>query len=305
MKQSNDKPIDVIGLGTILVDHQVVLSKFPDADTKNPITNDRYQVGGPVPTALAMLRRLGMQCDFIGKWSHDAFGQMIMDDLKLLDINCDESIRAKKGRTGFAHVWIDASSGSRTVAYSRGDLGEITLGEIASCKFSACRVLHLDGWSGDAAKIAAQQAKAAGATIVLDAGSPKSGTADLLPYVDVINCPTRFAREFFGIDDEAEAAQQLIATGINRAIFTNGDAGATCYSADETFHVPAFSVEAVDTTGAGDVFCGGLIYGILEQFEWRMTVLFASACAAMKCRSLGNRDALPALDAILDFMHNA
>ena len=288
MQTKEQTSCDVIGLGTVVVDHQVVLPEFPCVDTKHEITADRYQVGGPVPTALAMLRRFGKQCSFIGKWADDSFGQMIAEDFRKTGIESDHSVVFSEGRTGFAHVWIDQSTGSRTVAYCRGDLGEIAVREIENCDFSNCRVLHLDGWSGEAAKFAAEKAKAFGAKIVLDAGSPKPGTEALLPLVDVINCPTRFAHEFYGIDSREDAARRLLDSGVGTAVFTNGSAGATCYGADGSFHTPAFAVNATDTTGAGDVFCGGVIYGILEGLDLRLTIRIAAACAALKCQSLGN-----------------
>lgn len=298
-QQSNN---EVIGLGTILVDHHVLLSRFPDIDTKNPISDDRYQVGGPVPTALAMVRRLGKSCQFIGKWSNDAHGQLISEDLAEHDIGIRSAIIREKGRTGFAHVWIDNSNGSRTVAYSRGSLGEVLVDEISHCDFSNCRVLHLDGWSGTAAIYAAGQARAAGATVVLDAGSPKPATSSLIPFVDVINCPARFAFEFFGVDDQQEAARRLLDLGIESAVFTNGSSGATFYSENQTIHQPAFKVVARDTNGAGDVFCGGLIYGILQSYSADKTIEFAAACAAIKCQAVGNRETLPTIESVEEFI---
>ncbi|MCA9216819.1 MAG: carbohydrate kinase family protein [Planctomycetales bacterium] len=297
---SDDVP-EVLGLGMVVVDHQVVLPSFPSIDTKNQIESDRYQVGGPVPTALAMVCKLGNKAKFIGKWSDDAFGRIITADLQDYGIDFDSAMARSQGRTGFAHVWIDQSTGSRTVAYLRGDAIEVD--DVTDIDVDGCKVLHLDGWSGEAAWMLASKAKASGATIVMDAGSPKPWTATLLSLVDVVNCPKSFATEFYGITGEHDAAARLINEGVTMAVFTQGSRGATAYRSDGKFHIPAFPVSAIDTNGAGDVFCGGLIYGLLQSYSPEETVRFASACAALKCQAMGNRESLPSLDAASALMN--
>ena len=79
---ADHEQISIFGLGTVVVDHQVVMEELPAADTKGEVITDRYQVGGPVPTALTLLRRLGMQATFLGRWADDPFGEMIERDLR-------------------------------------------------------------------------------------------------------------------------------------------------------------------------------------------------------------------------------
>ena len=104
-----------------MVDHQVYLNQFPDADTKCEILEDRFQVGGPVPTALALLSKWGHSTSFQGTWGQDAYGEMIEEDLQGNRIHLAGSC-AKAGRkSGFAHVWIERTTGRRTIACHRGD----------------------------------------------------------------------------------------------------------------------------------------------------------------------------------------
>ncbi|MCA9198426.1 MAG: hypothetical protein KDA87_12855 [Planctomycetales bacterium] len=286
---------EVLGMGTVLIDHQVVLEHYPVANTKNPISLSRYQVGGPVPTALAFLRRMGVGCQFIGKWACDGFGQQIQDDFVREGIDFRRSIISPDSfaHTGFAHVWIDQQTGDRTVAYSRGTCGHIDPHEIQGEPLASQRLLHLDGWSAAASTKIAQQFQANGNLVVLDAGSPKPNLDQLLPHVTLINCPERFCQEYFGHSDNHRAAVALLDMGIKIVVFTAGARGAKLFTADQHCVQPAFPVRAVDTTGAGDVFCGALSFGLLQAWPLDRVLRFAAAAAALKCRQLGNRDALP------------
>lgn len=295
--------IDVMGLGTVLVDQQVVLRAYPEADTKVPVQKYRQQVGGPVPTALVQLARFGKQCSFIGTWGDDAFGQYVRDDLRAERIRLDHSIEQANGSTGFAHVWVDAETGSRTIAYCRGGVDPLMSQDVP--KELACGVLVLDGWSGEAAIAAAERVKSRGGRVFLDAGAPKEGTLALLPFVDVMNAPERFASQFSltrDVTDEAQVARILLEQGVGAIVFTKGSRGASYHAANERFDQRAFPIDAVDTTGAGDIFSGGIVFGLLEGWSPRKLVRFAAATAALKCQQLGNRDALPNLDEVERFL---
>lgn len=76
------KSFSILGMGTVVVDHQVVVRELPEPDAKAEILSDRFQVGGPVPTALALLTRFGASTSLIGKWATDRWGEMIEDDLE-------------------------------------------------------------------------------------------------------------------------------------------------------------------------------------------------------------------------------
>jgi len=313
---------DVAGLGTILVDHQIFLDTYPAHDTKTEINSDRFQVGGPVPTALVVLSRFGKTCQFMGRWGKDTFGELIEADLRRERVNFDAAVCARAESSGFAHVWVDRATASRTIVFSRAraesdtvgmntaeidtaeiNTAEINTAEIDEKSFSQCRLLHVDGWSSGAAIKAAECVKRNGGKVFLDAGSPKPGLRDLLPLVDVVNAPQRFAKLFFATDDTDEAAHRLRDMGCETVIFTHGADGAVLYNSDGRIEQPPFSVTAVDTTGAGDVFCGAFLYALLEEWSAADSLKFAAATAALKCTRIGNRAALPTKEDVLDLMN--
>ncbi len=297
-----DGNYDVAGLGTILVDQQVFLDTYPALDTKTEVNSYRFQVGGPVPTALVLLSRFGKTCQFAGRWGKDTFGDLIESDLRRERVHFDAASCARADSTGFAQVWVDRATASRTIAFARARR-EIDEAEIDERTFSRCRLLHLDGWSSQAAINAAKCVKQNGGQVFLDAGSPKPGLSDLLPLVDIVNAPERFASLYFATDNTDEAARRMQDMGVETVIFTHGTGGAVLYNSAGRTEQPAFPITAVDTTGAGDVFCGGFLYALLEDWTPGDCLKFAAAAAALKCTQVGNRDALPTLEHAMDLMN--
>ncbi|MEM7146586.1 MAG: carbohydrate kinase family protein [Verrucomicrobiota bacterium] len=290
-------PFSVIGLGTVVVDHQIILHGFPEPDTKCEISSDRYQVGGPVPTALCLLNRLGARTTFHGRWAEDHFGEIIEADFLANNIDFDPPPHTSNARSGFAHVWVEKDTGRRTVAASRGS-HTVSSDEIDTARFTAHDALHLDGWSGPAAIEAATIMRNAGRKVFMDLGSPKPNLPDILENVDTLNCPARLIPILFETNDLSEGATKILALGPKEVTITDGENGARYFSSSDTVAHPGFPTHAVDTNGAGDVFSGALIYASMNHWPPERKLAFACAAAALKCRKLGNRDALPLLEEI-------
>lgn len=286
---------DVVGLGTVLVDHLVQVARHPEVDTKHASLSSRFQVGGPVPTALAVLARFGRRCAFVGNWGDDALGDQIERDLREQGIDFGGSRRRANGATGFAHVWIEQETGRRTLVSSRSEL-PIEPDELEAELLKRAPALHLDGWPGAAARRAAEIVRGNGGLVSLDTGSPKPGMMELIGMVDVLNCPRRSLQHFFGSAEVEPGVQKLLAMGPRIVTVTDGEQGAWIGTPSELVFEPAFAVRAVDTNGAGDVFSGALIHAALAEWSPRMVLRFAMGAAALKCRGLGNREPLPTLE---------
>jgi ribokinase len=142
-------------------------------------------------------------------------------------------------------------------------------------------------------------------TTVLDGGTFRSGTADLLPLIDHLVVSEKFALQAGGGNEPRRALEKLLRHGAQAVTVTVGERGSHTLSREgEEFHQQAFPMDAVDTTGCGDVFHGGYIYGLLQGWELRRTVRFAAACAALKTRALGGRTAIPTLAEVEAFLAN-
>lgn len=290
----------VHGLGLTVLDQQMFLREYPPVDAKVFAEGSRTQVGGPVPTALAQLRRFGTQCRLLGTWGEDPAGREIESDLSQTGIDFDPATCRSAGGSGVAHVWIESSTGRRTVASLRPEREpEVAAGGAFG---RSARVLHLDGWGGDAAFAAAAAANEQGAVVILDSGSMKPSTARLLPLVAVLNTPLRFLLEFCGTANPRDGARRVLDLGPRLVTVTDGERGAGVYTAAVAEWLPAFPVRAVDTCGAGDVFCGGLVYAVLAGAEPLEALRFAMATAALKVTRLGNREALPTRSEVESFL---
>ena len=294
-------PFSILGLGTVVVDHQVRLQFLPEPDTKAEIISDSYQVGGPVPTALALLSLFGTKTSFIGRWSTDEQGHIIKSDLKQSDIDTQFAVVKPEARSGFAHVWVEAETGRRSIAAYRGS-HVVQLEDLEGINWTDYHALHLDGWSTQAAIIAAKKMKAAGGRVSLDLGSRKSDLADLLGSVDAVNCPLNLIKKLYPSESLEQAAMRLIDTGVSELTVTNGKCGAWLIDADGINYQKAFSVKSLDTNGAGDVFCGAMIYGSMMEWKSDRRLRFAAAAAAIKCCNIGNRNALPNFQQIESFL---
>ncbi|MDG2391442.1 MAG: carbohydrate kinase family protein [Planctomycetaceae bacterium] len=284
----------IFGLGTIVVDHQLFVDHFPVVDTKIEATESRLQVGGPAPTALVFLSRLGHDCTFAGLWGDDHFGTIIEEDLQHERVNFFPASRQQGIETGTAHVWVEQSTGSRTIVCNRVTENAKPLEELAT-HLPQAGVLHLDGWPAETSFRFAQSAKSNGCTVFLDTGSPKGRTDELLQFVDVVNAPRRFLTQFFQDDDIESGARRLLESGPKMVTITDGVQGAWVFTQQETNYRPAFTIVTKDSTGAGDIFSGALIHACLQQWTPERILEFASASAALKCQQQGNREALPTL----------
>ncbi|QDV18340.1 Ribokinase [Gimesia panareensis] len=285
---------DVVGLGTVVVDHLVMLAQHPPQDAKTNIISDAYQVGGPVPTAQVLLSRLGKQCAFIGSWGDDQFGPLIAQDLTAENLDLEASRLLPGTRSGYAQVWIDEQAGTRTIACYRPDHW-LQPEDLDLEVIHQARLVHLDGWPQETCLYTAQVAREAGVTVCLDAGSLKPGMETLIPYLNVMNCPRRFLSEYLQTDDVVAGGMALLEQGPELVTVTDGVRGAWLFSREGCLHCAALPVLSLDTTGAGDVFSGALLYGLLETWPLDRVLKFACVTAALKCERLGNRDALPRL----------
>jgi len=289
----------VAGLGLIVLDQLVYVDSYPACDTKSFGSNAIVQVGGPVPTALSQLRRLGITIRFVGSWADDLNGHALEQHLTNSGIEFERIACRTSRTTGFAHVWIEASTGRRTVVAVPPDHVPDPVGAASIARPAS--ILHLDGWGGDAAVAAAEAVHAAGGRVTLDAGSVKPATERLLPLVTLLNAPKRVISSFCGTSDVERGARDLLTAGPKMVTVTDGENGAGVFTSDVAEWQPAFPVRAIDTCGAGDVFCGGMIASMLFGMKPIAALEFAMATAAIKVSRHGNRD-LATYDDVTDFL---
>jgi len=292
---------DVVGVGHGAVDYLGVVERYPELDSKVELSEFSMQGGGPVATALATLAILGVKTTFIGKISDDDFGQFIQQGLREADVDLSGLVIEPGRVSPFSFVSVDRKTAKRTVFWTRGDVAPLREKEIHLDLFDQARILHVDGLQMESQISAALHAKGLGMQVVYDAGSPRMGMHELMKLTDVLIASETFATEVVG-GALPESLKALQSKGPRTVVITIGPEGSVGLEEEHSETLPAFDIHPVDTTGAGDVYHGAFIYGLLQGWDLRRKMLFANAAAGLKCRVLGGRAGIPSLQEIEQFL---
>jgi sulfofructose kinase len=300
---SKNYPLHVVGVGQCSLDILGRLPRYPAVDCKAELSEVLVQGGGPVATALVTLARLGVSSAFVGRVGGDDFGRRIRRELEQEGVDCRHLVVDGTGTSQIAFIAVEQASGLRNIFWNAGTARDLTPADLPLELIARCRVLHLDGLQQAASLAAAREARRCGVTTVLDGGSVREGTPELLPHIDHLVVSSRFARQLLGDGPPEKWLPELMAHGARAATVTVGENGSYTFCREEgLFHQAGFAVRPVDTTGCGDVFHGGYIYGLLQDWPLARTVRFAAACAALKTRALGGRTAIPGADEVAQFL---
>ncbi len=307
MKYINENTLDkiqVVGLGQACVDYLSELSFYPPEDGKAELIGLHMRCGGPASTAIVTLSRLGIPTSFLGSVSDDQFGIDIVKNLEKekVDVSC---LKITSGYTSqFAFIAITNESGKRTVFWHRGSVPHLTEEDVDIRRFPKARILHLDGLMVEASTKAAIQAKKLGMTVVMDAGTLRDGTKKLVSLVDILIASETFATPLVGPGAPHETALKTLQELCpGQVIITLGAGGSIGLNDHGIVHQEAFTVPVVDTTGAGDVYHGAYIYGVLQGWEMHECMRFASAAAALNCKEIGAQTDILNLKGINDLMN--
>lgn len=298
--ETPDKGHRVTGLGQCSLDQIIYVHDFPTENTREEVLDILTQGGGPAATTLVALARLGIPSNFIGTISDDNSGFRIRQDLKDEGINIDGLKVIGGGRSQRAFVVVNKGNGLRTISWQRATVDELTPGDVDPELITGSDILFLDGLMVDASIEAAKIAKSNSVPIYLYGEHLHDGMMEIAKYADYMVCSEAFAMSLSGTPKDA--IRDLIPLGFESVTVTIGKRGSFTAVPGGEFHRPARRVKAVDTTGAGDVYNGAYIYGILQGWEINKIIDFATAFSAMKCLKLGGRTGIPTLEETLNFM---
>ncbi len=292
----------VIGFGQCCLDILGQTSSYPELDQKAELNSLLVQGGGPVGTALVTLSRLGVPVTMVGAVGDDEFGRQIREGLLNEGVDCTYLAQSSGASSQVAFISVD-DDGHRNIFWYRGTASPVVPKSFQTLLSNSIRILHLDGLHLETTIVAAEMARSLDVLTVLDAGTLRPGMERLLPLIDHLVVSEKFASQTN--DNPEMALKQLAGCGAQAITITLGKKGSLSRSTDgQTFRQPAFKVDVVDTTGCGDVFHGGYIFGLLQGWPLPQTVRFASACAALKTRALGGRTAIPALQEVENFLRD-
>lgn len=297
---STDHP--VVGLGQASLDLLGAIPRFPEPDAKCELTELTVQGGGPTATALVTLSRLGVKTVFIGAVGDDDIGLSIRRGLMDEGVDVTHLALRPGGRSQAAFIAVDPGLSQRTIFWHRGTGIDLSPDDVDLALIRRARLLHLDGLRIEASLAAALAARKAGVPVVFDAGTPRNGYLELAALTDYLICSEVFFQNFQKDGDHRQGLKRLQEMGPKQVVVTLGSQGSVGFDGTSLFKQKAYPVRAVDTTGAGDVYHGAYIYGILQGWNMARCMDLASAVAALKCTRPGGRTGIPGIEEALCFM---
>ena len=296
--------LDVVGLGYCSYDILALTPEEPEFDEAAGAHLDDLATdgGGPVSTALVAVARLGGRAGYVGLLGNDREGRWLRDQFVDEGVAVDRLRLSDAVGTNLCLVLVDRAGRRAILCKRRVSAGDLYLDRADFAAIQSARVLHLDGQFMPAAIQAARWMREAGGVVCFDGNHPRPGLEELLPLVNWLVVAESFPTDYSGCSDPERAARELLALGPELVVETRGRKGCRAWTEAERIQVPAFQVQVVDTTGAGDAFHGGFIHAMLQGWGLERVLRFASAVAGLNCQTLGGRRGLPRLDEVEELL---
>ncbi len=302
------RAFDAVGFGLNAVDHLIVVPEYPGFDTKVRLLEHRQTTGGQAATTMVALQRLGLETAYAGRFGSDAEGHFGFESLKSEGVNSEFAEVVEGARNQVAFIIVDARNGERTIIWDRDEQLSYRAEEAPVALAARGRVLHLDAHDPPANARLAQAARDNGTIVTADIDNLYEGLPELLPLIDVLIGSREFPHRLTGIADEHASLVELKARyGCGIVGMTKGKEGAIILCEGQFIDSRSYEVPGGcrDTTGSGDAFHGGFLYGLLSGEDVETSLKMANGVAALKCRALGARTALPDKSELTEFLRNA
>ncbi len=295
--------IDVVGIGSPVMDFLIRTKKFPERNGGAAMEECSWQGGGKVSSALIALGRLGMESGVVGVVGDDAFGRFCIDDFRRHKVDTSRLLVDREGSTAFCICISDEETQGRSLVGRRAPLRRLTLEDIDRDYVTQGKFLHLDGITSETRQ-AALWARDGGVRVSIDADHYQQATAENYGILDVFIASEFYYHSVFHDDQYETNCRSIGEQGPEIVIFTFGERGCLGVYGSTYFTCPAFPVNAVDTTGAGDVFHGAFLCGLLKGWDVEYTAKFASAVSAIKCTRVGGRAGIPDMHTVERFLRD-
>jgi sulfofructose kinase len=297
---------DVVGVGLNATDTLLIVPHFPAYAGKVPFQEEFLSPGGQVASAMVACARLGLRTKYIGSIGDDQRGQIQIESLRGTGVNLDH-VQLRKGCANqSAYIIIDRSTGERTVLWRRDECLRIQPEEIIEEQIACARLLHIDGHDTPAVARAAEIARRHAIPVTVDVDTIYHGFDRVLPNVDYLIASSEFPTAWTGETDPFRALETIQNEyGMRVAAMTLGAHGALAREDGKYHYSPAFVVNCVDTTGAGDVFHGAFCYAVLQGLPMCQALDFSNAMAALNCTALGARGGISGLEEVRALMARA
>jgi sulfofructose kinase len=290
------RAFDVVGFGLNSADLIAVLAEHPAAGTKQRLQRFARLPGGQMAGAMATCARLGLRARYVGTFGDDELGRLSRDSLAADGVDLSAAPTIPGALNPFAVVLVDARSGERTMVWDRPSTPAAEASQVSREAVTSGRLLMVDCHETAAAAQAVRFARDAAIPTVAHIEKVRPGIGELLQGVDVVMAARDFPPAFTGHEELGRAIEAIGRDYRVRSVcVTLGAQGSLAWCGGREIRTPAFPVDCVDSTGAGDAFRGAFAAACLHAPDGDLEDAFAyaSAVAALNCRALGARGGLP------------
>jgi sulfofructose kinase len=292
--------IDVLCVGQSVYDLVFAVDHHPGEDEKCFASGLTGTGGGPAANAAITVARLGGRAALAGYLGQDIFGGLHFDELRAAGVITDYVIRGEYP-TALSTILVKPG-GKRTVVNYKGATPALTPEQLDLSPVSP-KAMLFDGYEPEISIPLAREARKRNIATILDAGSVHKGAVELAPLCGYLVAAEKFALDFSEKTDPADALPILAALA-PVAVITLGPKGLLWASGGESGSLPAFPVNAVDTTGAGDIFHGAFALRLVRGDDLMHALRYSSAAAALGCMKMGARPGIPGEKEVEEFLKN-
>ena len=252
-------------------------------------------------TALSACAALGLRTAYVGAVGTDDNGRRLQRELEGRGIDLTHLV-TRPGSNQFAVITVDERTGERIVLWDRDERLMLRADEVPADLIASARLVHVDDVDERAALQAATLARAAGVPTTSDFDRVTDRTPELVAAVSIPIFAEHVLPAITGVTDNERALYKLRERHDGMLCLTLGPRGSLMLVGETLYHEPGFAVQAVDTTGAGDVFRAGFIHAFLNGEPPSQILRFANAAAALSCTRAGALNGVPSLDEVKRFL---
>lgn len=301
-RERSDSTLDVLGAGSLALDELLHVSRYPSGDTKTPVREHRVSLGGLSAQALVAAARLGASTAYAGVLGEGEDSRLARSLLVEEGIETRWIQDVPGARPIHSWIIIAEEPASRNVFF---DLeGARGISRLDPDLVRSCRVLLVDQHGLEGMVTAAEIAREAGIPVVADLDGHPRGIEQLVDRADHLIVSREFAAKFTGHEDPRQAGPALLQADREAVVITRGEEGFDWWTPDEPGgqHAGAFEVQALNTTGCGDVFHGAYAFGLARGLELSARLELASATAALRASRRGGHEAVPRREEVVEFL---
>jgi len=297
--------VDLVGVGLNATDTVIPLSTYPARGSKTEYATVSTLPGGQVATTVVACQHWGLRTRYVGKLGDDLAATLHREAFSHAgpDTGVDTRIVTVPGAPSAQSLILVDAQGERTVLIRRDDRLSLRPTDLDRDWITNARALHVDGYDTEAAILAATWAREAGVPVIADLDKLYPNVETLIANVDYLIVSRDFPSRLMAEPDLEQALRKMQRRYACRlAAATLGQEGVLAFDGKRLLHTPAYCVPVVDTTGAGDIFHAGFIYGLLQDWPLDRQLEFACAAAALNCTAVGARGGIHPLDDIATLM---